>query len=184
MHKYKEETIISAKADFIKKERGVSAKEIMTVRETENKNTIKRIIQKPEEGVTVAIVTGYMDPAYEINCSTKSKYVGVAKLLDSCRPVPEERLPIMKGIARCAEIETYDPEFGESLACARAEALYHHRMAQIYKQNISDLKDAIAQFEKLEIRHRDKEAGLRKHIANMCGETQGDAPVGLSRTFV
>lgn len=141
------------------------------MKEKKTKNTYKQFFHNGSEGVTVAVVKDYLRPEQEIQESCKESYAAIAILLNNYRVAKVGILPVMRGIARCNG-EEYDQEFGEQLACARADKAYHHRMAQIYKQNIDELKGAIEQFERLEMCHRKKERGLEKHIQNICGKEQ------------
>ena len=142
------------------------------IKEIQTRKTYKRIFHRDVEGVTVAVVEDYLRPIREIQNSCKEEYAAISVVLDSYRHIPDEKLPKIRGVARCGTEDEYDLELGEQLACARADKAYHHRMAQIYKQNIDELKGAIEQFERLEMCHRKKERGREKHIQNLCEKEQ------------
>lgn len=147
----------------------------MIIKNVENKNTEKKIIQKPAEGVTIAIIEDYLDPVLEISEQGKPLHAQIANLLDafSFQQRQGKSLPKIKGIARCSKEDTFDPYLGESLACARADAAYHHRMAQAYAHNIKELKQAILYFEKMENYHLGKESGLRRYAKDICKTGEG-----------
>ena len=66
----------------------------------------------------------------------------------------------LKGVATCHPGDEFDVKKGKSIAAKKLMRKYHHRMKRGYQLAIQDCKKAIAEFERLEKYHVDKEENL------------------------